>query len=88
MADCAGETVLYLMIYWMQLLQNTVSHVIVQSGFVTMGHDVLTEEEHGILITVVQCEINVTIMSAQFETVTIVWVVPMRWSRYICMFCL
>ena len=88
MADCAGETVLYLMIYWMQLLQNMVSHVIVQSGFVSVGHGVLTEVEHGILTTVVQCEISVTIMTAQLETVTIVWVVPTRWSRYICMFCL
>ena len=41
------------------LLQNLVSHVIVQLGFVSEGHGVLTEVEHGIVIMVVRCETSV-----------------------------
>jgi len=47
---------LYLMIIRCGLLQNMVSHVVVQSGFVSEGHGVLTEVEHGVVITVVRCE--------------------------------
>ena len=54
------------------LLQNMVSHVVVRSGFVSEGHSVLTEVEHGVVITVVQCETSTVIMSARLETVMIV----------------
>ena len=63
---------LYLMIIRCGLLQNMVSHVIVQSGFVLEGYGVLTEVEHGVVIAVVRCETRVVIMSGRLETVTIV----------------
>jgi len=40
--------------------------------FVSEGHDVLTEMEHGIVIMVVRCETGVVIMSARLEAVMIV----------------
>jgi len=43
-----------------------VSRVIVQSGFVSKGHGVLTEVEHGKVIMVVRCETSVMIMSVFF----------------------
>ena len=63
---------LYLMIVGCGLLQNMVSHVVVQSGFVLEGHGVLTEVEHGVMIAIVRCETSVMIMRVQLETVTIV----------------
>ena len=50
------------------MLQNMVSHVVMQSGFVSKGHGILTEMEHGFVITVVWCETGVVIMSALLET--------------------
>ena len=49
-----------------------VPHVVVQSGFVSENHSVLTEVEHGVVITVVRCETSVVIISARLETVMIV----------------
>jgi len=63
---------LYLMIIGCGLLQNVMSHVVVQSCFVSEGHGVLTEVEHGAVIAVVLCETRVVIMSARLETVMIV----------------
>ena len=56
------SVVLYLMIYWIRLLQNMESHVIVQSGFVSEGYGVLFEVEHGIIITVIPCKTDVVVM--------------------------
>ena len=39
---------MYPMIIGCGLFQNMVSHVVVQSGFVSEGHGVLTEVEHGV----------------------------------------
>ena len=55
---------LYLMIIGCGLLQNVMSHVVVQSCFVSEGHGVLTEVEHGVVITVVRYETSIVIMSA------------------------
>ena len=79
---------LYLMIIRCGLLQNMVSHVVVQSGFVSEDHGVLTEVEHGVAITVVRCETSVVIMSARLETVMIVRDCSREASRRMCRFCL
>jgi len=63
---------LYLMIIGCGLLQNMVSHVIVQSGFCLRGSWRFAKVEHDIVITVVWCETSVVIMSVWLETVMIV----------------